>query len=188
MGKIVETKKPNDLLSSVILLIIEKFISYIAYLFLVAVVVISLVSFFFLYTSIFQNNPSAVFRVFTASGNIWQIDLAGIMKVVALSGFVFMIFGEMFKFILRRKGRKVNKIPTKKKIIISLMIISAIHIPAIISVPFNNSVKASDKTFFYIFLLVLMVVSAASIIFYFVLDWITKKINNQRTNQAPLLS
>jgi len=182
MRKIEKTEKSNnDLLISAILIIVEKFISYIAYLFLVAAVVTLMVSLFFLYTSIFQNNPSLISQVSTASENLWHIDLPGTMKVVAFLGFVFMFFGEMGKLILRKKGRKINEL-LRKKIIISLIIIVAIHVPAIISVSFNNLVKANDKIFFYIFFTILMIGSVVSILFYFLLGWVAGKINNQKIN------
>ena len=180
MQKLVETKKSNEFSNSIVLFFAQTFISYIAYLFLVAVVVTSLVAFFFLYTSIFQNNPSSISQVSTASENLWHLDLPGVMKGVVLSGFIFMIFGEILKIILKKTGRKVIKVSTKKKIIISLAVIFAIHLPAIISVSFNNSVKVEDKTSFYVFLTILMIVSVVSVVFYLLLSKLAEMIGARR--------
>lgn len=188
MKKVVQTETSNVFAVSIILFIFQKIISYIAYLFLVGVVLFSLVSFLFLYTSVFQNNPSTVYQASKARENLWHLDLPGLMKGVAILGLVFMALGEVFNLILKKCGRKKIKVSTKKKIIVTLAIIVPIHLLAIISVSFNNGVKASDKAFFYVFLIILMIASVVSVGFYFLINWLIKIIDKNIIHNGKILS
>ncbi|BCX15719.1 MAG: hypothetical protein KatS3mg097_611 [Candidatus Parcubacteria bacterium] len=174
----------------IVLLIFRFLISYIKSFFLTGSVVFSVGILLFIILNINQNFSFGFLKYFSFVNPLFKeesfsMGIKEIMQLFLFISFIFMIIIGVFKVIMKKMFKMDIDLlfSFKSRLIVILSFITVFYIISFFIVALNENL---DKKGFYIVFIIFYIINLFCTLFYFLFDFISKKIKIQEQNSLFL--
>jgi len=163
----------------IITTIISFLLGYIKYFFLTGSVIFSLGVLLFVLINLMPDFSFEFLQYFSFLNFDYRTDtfsmgISEIMEIFTLVSFIIMFVSSVFNLMLKKIFNITHKFSLKLKIILLTSMITLVYVIAIMLITLSNTL---DNLFYYIFA-IFYVVNLTSLMLYFLVDTLLKKIIN----------
>ena len=164
---------------NIITTIISFLLNYIKYFFLTGSVIFSLAVLLFVLLNLVPDFSFGFLQYFSFLNpdygtGTFSMDISEVMEIFSLVSLIIMFTSYVFSFTLKKIFNSYIKFSLKLKILFLVVLITLAYLIAMILVTLYN---ALDNLFYYIFV-VFYVANLISLVLYFLVDALLKKVTN----------